>query len=206
MLSLCALTYIYIYSTDDDDVNASLITATGDGRRTLAFALPSHPSVLVFYRWQGGMSELERNRALMRRQQRKNAQHSASSFTTVFDAFTRLLESKITPALLVGVVSYYTFFVKNKDAAVKLNERARIDYANMMHTAREQQQQQQQYQQNGRDSPQFKRRDSRKLYREFDPKKFRKEVLVPKEQMKMKMRSKQMKTDDENAPAGARNE
>jgi len=142
----------------------------------------------------------------MRRQQRKNAQHSASSFTTVFDAFTRLLESKITPALLVGVVSYYTFFVKNKDAAVKLNERARIDYANMMHTAREQQQQQQQYQQNGRDSPQFKRRDSRKLYREFDPKKFRKEVLVPKEQMKMKMRSKQMKTDDENAPAGARNE
>ena len=192
--------------TDDDDVNASLITATGDGRRTLAFALPSHPSVLVFYRWQGGMSELERNRALMRRQQRKNAQHSASSFTTVFDAFTRLLESKITPALLVGVVSYYTFFVKNKDAAVKLNERARIDYANMMHTAREQQQQQQQYQQNGRDSPQFKRRDSRKLYREFDPKKFRKEVLVPKEQMKMKMRSKQMKTDDENAPAGARNE
>jgi hypothetical protein len=76
----------------------------------------------------------------------------------------------------------------------------------MMHTAREQQQQQQQYQQNGRDSPQFKRRDSRKLYREFDPKKFRKEVLVPKEQMKMKMRSKQMKTDDENAPAGARNE
>ena len=192
--------------TDDDDVNASLITATGDGRRTLAFALPSHPSVLVFYRWQGGMSELERNRALMRRQQRKNAQHSASSFTTVFDAFTRLLESKITPALLVGVVSYYTFFVKNKDAAVKLNERARIDYANMMHTAREQQQQQQQYQQNGRDSPQLKRRDSRKLYREFDPKKFRKEVLVPKEQMKMKMRSKQMKTDDENAPAGARNE
>ena len=192
--------------TDIDDVNASLITATGDGRRTLAFALPSHPSVLVFYRWQGGMSELERNRALMRRQQRKNAQHSASSFTTVFDAFTRLLESKITPALLVGVVSYYTFFVKNKDAAVKLNERARIDYANMMHTAREQQQQQQQYQQNGRDSPQFKRRDSRKLYREFDPKKFRKEVLVPKEQMKMKMRSKQMKTDDENAPAGARNE
>ena len=173
--------------TDDDDVNASLITATGDGRRTLAFALPSHPSVLVFYRWQGGMSELERNRALMRRQQRKNAQHSASSFTTVFDAFTRLLESKITPALLVGVVSYYTFFVKNKDAAVKLNERARIDYANMMHTAREQQQQQQQYQQNGRDSPQFKRRDSRKLYREFDPKKFRKEVLVPKEKMKMKM-------------------
>jgi len=192
--------------TDDDDVNAALITATGDGRRTIAFALPSHPSVLVFYRWQGGMSELERNRALMRRQQRKNAQHSASSFTTVFDAFTRLLESKITPALLVGVVSYYTFFVKNKDAAVKLNERARIDYANMMHTAREQQQQQQQYQQNGRDSPQFKRRDSRKLYREFDPKKFRKEVLVPKEQMKMKMRSKQMKTDDENAPAGARNE
>ena len=192
--------------TDDDGVNASLITATGDGRRTLAFALPSHPSVLVFYRWQGGMSELERNRALMRRQQRKNAQHSASSFTTVFDAFTRLLESKITPVLLVGVVSYYTFFVKNKDAAVKLNERARIDYANMMHTAREQQQQQQQYQQNGRDSPQFKRRDSRKLYREFDPKKFRKEVLVPKEQMKMKMRSTQMKTDDENAPAGARNE
>jgi len=192
--------------TDDDDANAALITATGDGRRTLAFALPSHPSVLVFYRWQGGMSELERNRALMRRQQRKNAQHSASSFTTVFDAFTRLLESKITPALLVGVVSYYTFFVKNKDAAVKLNERARIDYANMMHTAREQQQQQRQYQQNGRDSPQFKRRDSRKLYREFDPKKFRKEVLVPKEQMKMKMRSKQMKTDDENAPAGARNE
>jgi hypothetical protein len=192
--------------TDDDDVNDARITATGDGRRTLAFALPSHPSVLVFYRWQGGMSELERNRALMRRQQRKNAQHSASSFTTVFDAFTRLLESKITPALLVGVVSYYTFFVKNKDAAVKLNERARIDYANMMHTAREQQQQQQQYQQNGRDSPQFKRRDSRKLYREFDPKKFRKEVLVPKEQMKMKMRSKQMKTDDENAPAGARNE
>jgi hypothetical protein len=76
----------------------------------------------------------------------------------------------------------------------------------MMHTAREQQQQQQQYEQNGRDSPQFKRRDSRKLYREFDPKKFRKEVLVPKEQMKMKMRSKQMKADDENAPAGARNE
>ena len=186
--------------TDDDDVNASLITATGDGRRTLAFALPSHPSVLVFYRWQGGMSELERNRALMRRQQRKNAQHSASSFTTVFDAFTRLLESKITPALLVGVVSYYTFFVKNKDAAVKLNERARIDYANMMHTAREQQQQQQQYQQNGRDSPQLKRRDSRKLYREFDPKKFRKEVLVPKEKMKMKMTSSKRKTDDENAP------
>ena len=187
--------------TDDDDANAALITATGDGRRTLAFALPSHPSVLVFYRWQGGMSELERNRALMRRQQRKNAQHSASSFTTVFDAFTRVLESKITPALLVGVVSYYTFFVKNKDAAVKLNERARIDYANMMHTAREQQQQQRQYQQNGRDSPQFKRRDSRKLYREFDPKKFRKEVLVPKEKMKM-MTSKQMKTD-KNAPAGA---
>ncbi|CAL6390612.1 unnamed protein product [Bathycoccus prasinos] len=189
--------------TDDDDVNVARITATGDGRRTIAFALPSHPSVLVFYRWQGGMSELERNRALMRRQQRKNAQHSASSFTTVFDAFTRLLESKITPAILVGVVSYYTFFVKNKDAAVKLNERARIDYANMMHTAREQQQQQQQYQQNGRDSPQFKRRDSRKLYREFDPKKFRKEVLVPKEKMKMKMTSSKRKTEDENAPAGA---
>lgn len=192
--------------TDDDDVNAALITATGDGRRTIAFALPSHPSVLAFYRWQGGMSELERNRALMRRQQRKNAQNSASSFTTVFDAFTRVLESKITPAILVGVVSYYTFFVKNKDAAVKLNERARIDYANMMHTA-QQQQQQQQYQQNGRDSPQFKRRDSRKLYREFDPKEFRKEVLVPKEKMKMMTTSKQMKTGDENAPeSGARNE
>ena len=192
--------------TDDDDVNAALITATGDGRRTIAFALPSHPSVLAFYRWQGGMSELERNRALMRRQQRKNAQNSASSFTTVFDAFTRVLESKITPAILVGVVSYYTFFVKNKDAAVKLNERARIDYANMMHTA-QQQQQQQQYQQNGRDSPQFKRRDSRKLYHEFDPKEFRKEVLVPKEKMKMMTTSKQMKTGDENAPeSGARNE
>lgn len=192
--------------TDDDDVNAALITATGDGRRTIAFALPSHPSVLAFYRWKGGMSELERNRALMRRQQRKNAQNSASSFTTVFDAFTRVLESKITPAILVGVVSYYTFFVKNKDAAVKLNERARIDYANMMHTA-QQQQQQQQYQQNGRDSPQFKRRDSRKLYREFDPKEFRKEVLVPKEKMKMMTTSKQMKTGDENAPeSGARNE
>lgn len=192
--------------TDDDDVNAALITATGDGRRTIAFALPSHPSVLAFYRWQGGMSELERNRALMRQQQRKNAQNSASSFTTVFDAFTRVLESKITPAILVGVVSYYTFFVKNKDAAVKLNERARIDYANMMHTA-QQQQQQQQYQQNGRDSPQFKRRDSRKLYREFDPKEFRKEVLVPKEKMKMMTTSKQMKTGDENAPeSGARNE
>lgn len=192
--------------TDDDDVNAALITATGDGRRTIAFALPSHPSVLAFYRWKGGMSELERNRALMRRQQRKNAQNSASSFTTVFDAFTRVLESKITPAILVGVVSYYTFFVKNKDATVKLNERARIDYANMMHTA-QQQQQQQQYQQNGRDSPQFKRRDSRKLYREFDPKEFRKEVLVPKEKMKMMTTSKQMKTGDENAPeSGARNE
>ena len=192
--------------TDDDDVNAALITATGDGRRTIAFALPSHPSVLAFYRWQGGMSELERNRALMRRQQRKNAQNSASSFTTVFDAFTRVLESKITPAILVGVVSYYTFFVKNKDAAVKLNERARIDYANMMHTA-QQQQQQQQYQQNGKDSPQFKRRDSRKLYHEFDPKEFRKEVLVPKEKMKMMTTSKQMKTGDENAPeSGARNE
>ena len=192
--------------TDDDDVNAALITATGDGRRTIAFALPSHPSVLAFYRWQGGMSELERNRALMRRQQRKNAQNSASSFTTVFDAFTRVLESKITPAILVGVVSYYTFFVKNKDAAVKLNERARIDYANMMHTA-QQQQQQQQYQQNGRDSPQFKRRDSMKLYREFYSKEFRKEVLVPKEKMKMMTTSKQMKTGDENAPeSGARNE
>jgi len=89
---------------------------------------------------------------------------------------------------------------------VKLNERARIDYANMMHTA-QQQQQQQQYQQNGRDSPQFKRRDSRKLYHEFDPKEFRKEVLVPKEKMKMMTTSKQMKTGDENAPeSGARNE
>jgi hypothetical protein len=38
------------------------------------------------------------------------------------------------------------------------------------------------------------------LYREFDPKKFRKEVLVPKEKMKMKMTSSKRKTDDENAP------
>ena len=138
----------------------------------------------------------------MRRQQRKNAQHSASSFTTVFDVFTRVLESKITPALLVGVVSYYTFFVKNKDAAVKLNERARIDYANMMHTAREQQQQQRQYQQNGRDSPQFKRRDSRNCtansIRKSSGRSFSSE-----EKMKM-MTSKQMKTD-KNAPAGLPN-
>ena len=133
------------------------------------------------------MSELERNRALMRQRQRKNA-YSASD--SVFNLFTRVLESKITPAIVVGFVSYYTLFVKNKDAAVKFNERARMDYAKMMHTA------QHQHQQNG-DPSQFKR-DSRKLYREFDPKKFRKEVLVPKEKMK-----KMAKSNADNAPSGA---
>ena len=176
---------------ENADANAAIIAATGDGRRTIALALPSHPSVLIFYRWQGGMSELERNRALMRQQHRKSA-YSASD--TVFNAFTRVLESKITPAVLVGLVSYYTFFVKNKDAAVRINERARIDYAKLMHTARQQQLQ------NG-DPPQFKR-DSRKLYREFDPKKFRREVLVPKEKMKMTSKSKTTVVKDE-APAGA---
>ena len=176
---------------ENADANAAIIAATGDGRRTIALALPSHPSVLIFYRWQGGMSELERNRALMRQQHHKNA-YSASD--TVFNAFTRVLESKITPAVLVGLVSYYTFFVKNKDAAVRINERARIDYAKLMHTARQQQLQ------NG-DPPQFKR-DSRKLYREFDPKKFRREVLVPIEKMKMTSKSKTTVVKDE-APAGA---
>jgi len=176
---------------ENANANAAIIAATGDGRRTIALALPSHPSVLIFYRWQGGMSELERNRALMRQQHHKNA-YSASD--TVFNAFTRVLESKITPAVLVGLVSYYTFFVKNKDAAVRINERARIDYAKLMHTARQQQLQ------NG-DPPQFKR-DSRKLYREFDPKKFRREVLVPIEKMKMTSKSKTTVVKDE-APAGA---
>ena len=55
---------------------------------------------------------------------------------------------------------------------------------------------QHQHQQNG-DPSQFKR-DSRKLYREFDPKKFRKEVLVPKEKMK-----KMAKSNADNAPSGA---
>ena len=172
---------------DEGSANTAMTVATGDGRRTIAFALPSHPSVLILYRWQGGMSELERNRALMRQRQRKNA-YSASD--SVFNLFTRVLESKITPAIVVGVVSYYTLFVKNKDAAVKFNERARMDYAKMMHTA------QHQHQQNG-DPSQFKR-DSRKLYREFDPKKFRKEVLVPKEKMK-----KMAKSNADNAPSGA---
>ena len=172
---------------DEGSANTAMIVATGDGRRTVAFALPSHPSVLILYRWQGGMSELERNRALMRQRQRKNA-YSASD--SVFNLFTRVLESKITPVIVVGVVSYYTLFVKNKDAAVKFNERARMDYAKMMHTA------QHQHQQNG-DPSQFKR-DSRKLYREFDPKKFRKEVLVPKEKMK-----KMAKSNTDNAPSDA---
>ena len=65
-----------------------------------------------------------------------------------------------------------------------------MDYAKMMHTA------QHQHQQNG-DPSQFKR-DSRKLYREFDPKKFRKEVLVPKEKMK-----KMAKSNTDNAPSDA---
>ena len=44
---------------DEGSANTAMTVATGDGRRTIAFALPSHPSVLILYRWQGGMSELE---------------------------------------------------------------------------------------------------------------------------------------------------
>ena len=99
-----------------------------------------------------------------------------------------MLESKITPVIVVGFVSYYTLFVKNKDAAVKFNERARMDAVDDAHGSTSTK---------NRD-PSQQLLDSRKLYREFDPKKFRKEVLVPKEKMK-----KMAKSNADNAPSGA---
>jgi len=151
------------YGDDDDDDNENdlhtkNVVATGDGRRTIAFALSDFPSVLVFYRWQGGMSEIARTKLVMRQRQRDAIY---SSTDAIIEMFAKILESKITATALVFIVAYHTYFFKTTTTTTSNAQKTKVISSYEKNT-----------------DPIELKRDSRKIYREFDAKQFRKDHLM----------------------------